>query len=425
MASAAPATAQPQPPSQQPTLPPSRPEGNSSRNEHSSHSTSTKTDKTRAEGNGTVKQDASKHRQRPDPTCSAARTEIHHITKSDANKGNHKSENHSRADSKSDPATEASKIRPETIKVNSVKVRPDLVRPDPPPSIRAEAALPSSKPKADSQKANSSARIPDANKPRLQETDGGAKNRCDSLPKTEPIPISKPEAVPCDLSQPNNANSKLVKPSKASPNVTSSRASSLASFVDSGFPWKEDVPVLDLTEDAPSRKSSKPSEPDHHRSEPPPVVKTSSAPPKVEETEDQESLLQRDLAMVLEEISQITQQGESKDQQQQPTATSKPSAESRTKSVIKATGRASPGVSAPPSTAPSVAQKPLVSSASPALPKLTAAPRSPPHSISSSLSQTSSTGNNAKVISSAHLTSSPPIASSGKLLNCLVRIRLV
>jgi hypothetical protein len=101
--------------------------------------------------------------------------------------------------------------------------------------------------------------------------------------------------------------------------------------------------------------------------------------PKVEETEDEESMLQRDLAMVLEEISQITRLVENKDLTQAPPQMTK-SSDSRTKSVIKTTGSLSTSHS--PASAPSLTSNPssrqLTTSGSVLPPKLTSATRTPP-----------------------------------------------
>lgn len=410
MASAAAPPPTSQASNQQPTLPPSRIEVNSARNDHISHTSSVKGDKIRTEGNGSAKLDSSKQRQNNDPTCSAARTDIHHIAKTDANKASFRSENHTRAESnpaRNDHAVDASKLRTETPKASAAQVRPESV-----PS-RGESSLPASKPsEVDLIKPNAGSR---ENSKAHQDAEG-SKNRTDfSVSKTNSMQ-TKPEELPSDLTQVVNAPTKSVKPSKSSPSVSSTRTASLVSFVDSGFPWKEEATALDLSEDSQTpKKASKPVDP-VARSEAEPVVKSSIAPPKMEDVEDQESLLQRDLAMVLEEISQINQQFEIKDQPQSG-APSK-STESRTKSVIKTTGRASPGVSVPPLTTPSVTSKPSVSSVSAIPPRLTAATRTPPPVVSPSLNRISPTGSTAstKVISSIqpHSSSLPSTPSSGE-----------
>ncbi|XP_059350819.1 ubinuclein-1-like isoform X2 [Daphnia carinata] len=362
-----------------------------------------------------AKLDVTKYRPRPDPTCSAARTEIHHITK-DPNKSSFRqnesphSTNHSRVtdanqtnNSKSDHPSDLvkPKIEGATSKANPVHVRSDLgiVKSDAPQSTKPNK-VDSIKPRHDSNsisrgmesnkqsrsdsaassevKLNSVLRGPDSSKQSRWDNVSSAevKNRFDhgqTVTKVDPAQ-NKVDVIPSDGN--STSNSKVGKTSKPVPTVSASLANSLASFVDSGLRWTDSIPgVLDLSDDQQQpRPTSKAAEPstraDSH------FVK--DPVPKSEETEDQESLLQRDLAMVLEEISQITRLVEGKDLTQPPQMTK--SSDSRTKSVIKTTGSLS--TSHMPASAPSLTSNPAsrssTTSGSVLPPKLTAATRTPP-----------------------------------------------
>ena len=365
--------------------------------------------------NGVKLENHPKHRQRPDPTCSAARTEIHHITKDPNKAGFRQSEishstNHSRItdtnqtnNSRSDHAAESVKPRSETTisKGNPVQVRSDLgiVKNDTPPSSRPNK-VDSIKPRQDSNaalrgsegnkqsradnnavssdsKSSSVLRGSESNKQSRWEniTPSELKNRFDhvqNVPKIESTQ-NKLDATPSDIN--SASSSKSGKNSKTTPAVGPSLANSLASFVDSGLRWTDPGQVLDLSDDQQqSRQMSKAVEPTSRADSL--IVKDSV--PKVEETEDQESLLQRDLAMVLEEISQITRLVENKDLSQPPQMTK--SSDSRTKSVIKTTGSLSTSHS--PASAPSLTPNPSsrqsMTSGSALPPKLTSATRTPP-----------------------------------------------
>lgn len=195
-------------------------------------------------------------------------------------------------------------------------------------------------------------------------------------------------------------SSKLNKSSKAPPTSVSSAANSLASFVDSGLRWTETPGVLDLSDDQQQpRPPSKAAEPAVRAVETP-VVKESV--PKVEETEDQESLLQRDLAMVLEEISQITRLADQVPTSQNQQSQMAKASDSRTKSVIKWTGSMSSSQlsTSVPVLTPNPPSRPLTASGSSLPPKLTAATRTPPPlAVSTSVSRISSspTGSNTSV----------------------------
>ncbi|KAI9557039.1 hypothetical protein GHT06_016836 [Daphnia sinensis] len=406
-----------------------------------------------------AKLDVTKHRPRPDPTCSAARTEIHHITK-DSNKSSFRqsesphSTNHSRVtdatnqtnNSKSDHSSDLvkPKIEGATSKANPVQVRSDLgiVKSDAPQSTKPNK-VDSIKPRHDSNsvsrgtesnkqsrsdsaassevKLNSVLRGPDSSKQSRWDNASSSevKNRFDhgqTVTKVDPAQ-NKVDVMPSDGN--STSNSKVGKTGKPVPTVSASLANSLASFVDSGLRWTDSIPgVLDLSDDQQQpRPASKPadssSRADSH------FVK--DAAPKTEETEDQESVLQRDLAMVLEEISQITRLVEGKDHTQPPQMTK--SSDSRTKSVIKTTGSLS--TSHTPASAPSLTSNPAsrssTTSGSALPPKLTAATRTPPPPpiVSTPVSRISSspTGANSSVqlISPTHSSRTmSPVSSSGQ-----------
>lgn len=384
-----------------------------------------------------AKLDVTKHRPRPDPTCSAARTEIHHITK-DANKSSFRqsesphSTNHSRVteanqtnNSKSDHSSDLVKPKSEgaTSKANPVQVRSDLgmVKSDAPQSTKPNK-VDSIKPRHDS---NSVSRGTESNKQSrsdsaassevklnsvLRGPDSGKQSRWDNasssevkirfdhgqtVTKVEPAQ-NKVDVIPSDGN--STSNSKVSKTSKPAPTVSASLASSLASFVDSGLRWTDSTPgVLDLSDDQQQpRLASKAADLSSTRAD---SHFAKDPVPKSEETEDQESLLQRDLAMVLEEISQITRLVEGKDLTQPPQMTK--SSDSRTKSVIKTTGSLS--TSHMPASAPSLTSNPAsrssTTSGSALPPKLTAATRTPPPIVSTPVSRISSspTGANSSV----------------------------
>ncbi|KZS20743.1 putative Yemanuclein alpha [Daphnia magna] len=404
-----------------------------------------------------AKLDVTKHRPRPDPTCSAARTEIHHITK-DANKSSFRqsesphSTNHSRVteanqtnNSKSDHSSDLVKPKSEgaTSKANPVQVRSDLgmVKSDAPQSTKPNK-VDSIKPRHDS---NSVSRGTESNKQSrsdsaassevklnsvLRGPDSGKQSRWDNasssevkirfdhgqtVTKVEPAQ-NKVDVIPSDGN--STSNSKVSKTSKPAPTVSASLASSLASFVDSGLRWTDSTPgVLDLSDDQQQpRLASKAADLSSTRAD---SHFVKDPVPKSEETEDQESLLQRDLAMVLEEISQITRLVEGKDLTQPPQMTK--SSDSRTKSVIKTTGSLS--TSHMPASAPSLTSNPAsrssTTSGSALPPKLTAATRTPPPIVSTPVSRISSspTGANSSVqlISPTHSSRTmSPVSSSGQ-----------
>lgn len=361
-----------------------------------------------------AKLDVTKHRSRPDPTCSAARTEIHHITKDSSKSSFRHSEsshstNHSRVTDanqtnnlKSEHSNDHVKPRSEgaTSKANPVQVRSDMgtvkseipqSRPNKVDSIKprhdsnsvlrgTESIKQSKSDSATSSevKSNSVLRGPESSKQSRWDNAASSevKNRFDHgqpVTKVESAQ-NKVDVIPSDG---NSANSsKLAKIIKPTATVGPSLANALASFVDSGLRWTDSIPgVLDLSDDQQQpRLTSKAAEPptrvDSH------FVKDIVS--KSEETEDQESLLQRDLAMVLEEISQITRLVEGKDLTQPPQMTK--SSDSRTKSVIKTTGSLSTSHS--PALAPSSTSNPAsrssITSGTALPPKLTAATRTPP-----------------------------------------------
>lgn len=367
--------------------------------------------------NGAVKSESTKHRQRPDPTCSAARTEIHHITK-DPSKASFRqndifnSSNHSRVSdsiqSSNSRPDHVSDVKPRsestTSKGNPVQVRSDLgmIKSESSHSSRPNK-VDSIKPRHDPIATNSVVRVtestkisrsdsislselksssvlrgPEVNKQSRSDniTPSEMKNRFDLIqsgPKVEPAQ-NKIEMVQSDVS--SASSSKSGKSNKPTPALGPSLANSLASFVDSGLRWTDTSIVLDLSDDQQqSRPSSKAAEP--VRSEPHPV-KESIPKEKVEETEDQESLLQRDLAMVLEEISQITRLVECKDPPQQLPPQMTKASDSRTKSVIKTTGSLSTSHSS--AATPTLTANParvLTTNTSVLPPKLTSATRTP------------------------------------------------
>lgn len=391
-----------------------------------------------------------KHRQRPDPTCSAARTEIHHITK-DPNKANFRqseiphSTNHSRItdpnqthNSRSDHTAEPVKPRSETIisKGNPVQVRSDLgiVKNDTPPSSRP-IKVDSIKPRQDSNssvrgsegsnkqsradntaassdsKSSSVIRGTENNKQSRWEniTPSEIKNRFEHVQNTLKVESiqNKLEATLSDAS--SASSSKSGKNSKPTPAVGPSLANSLASFVDSGLRWTDPCQVLDLSDDQQQQQPRQMSKVVDARADSL-IVKDSV--PKVEDTEDQESLLQRDLAMVLEEISQITRLVESKDSQPPPMTKS---SDSRTKSVIKTTGSLSTSHSpaSAPSSTPNSSSRQSMTSGSALLPKLTSATRTPPPpplTVSTPVSRISSSPTGANI--SVNLISPNPTHSS-------------
>lgn len=369
---------------------------------------SAKTEKFRAEGgipisrpdrpdNGSIKLESNKHRHRPDSSFSSARTEVHLVAKDNAKASSRQSEifnapnqnrtvdsNHS-SSLRSDHTNDAPKARSEptnSSKGNTVQVRSDLaiIKSEISHSQRLKDAV---KPRHDpdtSQRGSS-----EVNKASRSETNSSSElkirfDQVQNVPKAEST-LNKTDVIQSDVSSVNSTKSN--KNNKAIPTLGPSIANSLASFVDSGLRWSENPDALDLSdEQQPSRLTSKTTD-SAARNVETPVVKESIS--KVEETEDQESLLQRDLAMVLEEISQITRLVEGKDQSQQlpsqnlPPLTAK-SGDSRTKSVIKSTGSLSS--SHVPSSAPVLSSnptcRPIISSGSSLPPKLTAASRTPP-----------------------------------------------
>lgn len=373
--------------------------------------------------NGAVKFDPNKHRQRPDSTCSAARTEIHHITK-DPNKANFRQQgeifhasNHSRTtdsnqtnNTRQDHSSDSLKPpRSEPLnlpKGSSVQVRSDLgiVKSDNSSHSSRPVKVDSIKPRHDPAPIQHP-RGSEVSKPSRSETNPSSelKTRFDpiqNVPKVDSTQ-NKTEVIQPDMSLVNSL--KLNKISKGPPTSVSSAANSLASFVDSGLRWTETPGVLDLSEDQQQpRPPPKTGEPVIRAVETP-VVKESM--PKVEETEDQESLLQRDLAMVLEEISQITRLVEGKDQLSAPLNQQMTKAsDSRTKSVIKSTASMSSSqlsTSVPVLTPPNPPSRPLSTGGSSLPPKLTAANRTPPPplAVSTSVSRISSspTGSNTSV----------------------------
>lgn len=362
-----------------------------------------------------VKSDTSKHRQRTDPTCSAARTEIHHITK-DPNKASFRqseishSTNHSRTtdsnpsnNSRSDHASESVKPRSETpiSKGNPVQVRSDLgiVKNDAPTSSSRSNKVDSIKPRHDSNlargsegnkqlrtdntaassdlKSSTGLRGTENKQSRWENiTPSELKNRFEHVqnaPKVE----STTNKLDLNSSEVNSAgNSKLGKNSKSTPAAVGPSLNSLASFVDSGLRWTEPGCVLDLSDDQQQPRQTLKTAELSVRAD---SIIVKDSVPKVEETEDEESMLQRDLAMVLEEISQITRLVENKDLTQAPPQMTK-SSDSRTKSVIKTTGSLSTSHS--PASAPSLTSNPssrqLTTSGSVLPPKLTSATRTPP-----------------------------------------------
>merc|ERR550517_126176 len=171
------------------------------------------------------------------------------------------------------------------------------------------------------------------------------------------VETSKPE-VSCTKS--------LVKPKSAS-SMGISLAASLASFVDSGLQWKAEKTTNSTSstsstnEDPLARSSSAPKRDTSTREGTSRDGSSKSEPNDV--LEDQESLLQRDLAMVLDNWEEITQRkGENKE---------KTKLENRQKSVIKGTGSFPPlpaTVSNPPlkSLSPSVSN-PLLKSLPPSV----------------------------------------------------------
>ncbi len=316
--------------------------------------------KPRPENNGTVKSDAEKHRQRSDPTCSAARTEIHRSSKVEARQNNpHRSENHSVAESHLTTG-DVTKFRNEATK--TVKASdPGIGKTDPLKVNKVDSKLLTNAPReSNKSRPESEPKRPDPVQPKVE-----------AVSQSEPMPLSL----------------KTVKPSsKVSPITAVPAPPSMASFVDSGIGWKEEVTVLDLTENKTPKQGPKMESPT--KIDPPKL--SVSTPPKAEDLEDQESLLQRDLDRVLEEITQITHQVEEKEIPKQPPAQTNPS-EWRTKSVIKVTGRASPTTTpltstASPKVLPQVAIPPKVNSA------ISRVTPPPPPSSSPSLSRISPTG---------------------------------
>lgn len=127
-----------------------------------------------------------------------------------------------------------------------------------------------------------------------------------------------------------------VKSNKLTKTSTAPSSSSLASFVDSGMRWtgRESTHIKPEEHRGPETPQRKTAD-SYNRSEQ--AAKESGAP----EPEDEESMLQRDLARVLEQIGQITSQVESKDQTPTSQAAQVPvTGELKPKSVIKSTGSA-------------------------------------------------------------------------------------
>lgn len=343
--------------------------------------------------NGTSKLEAAKHRQRPGISCSSARTEGHHVVPRDCSKKQsdscHTSNNNRNVDAsqtshpKSEHALDSAKLRTETniSKPNAAQTRSDLgvVKSENNHSLRA-STVDSMKLHQDRKEdlGNPVTRGTETNK--QSRSDGTAlsdsKNRFELIPKIDSNQ-TKGETIHSDIGLINS--SKLGK--HKSNTVGSSMANSLASFVDSGLRWTETSGVLDLSDD-------------HQQPRQPSKVLESHAnketASKIEETEDQESLLQRDLAMVLEEISQITRLVEGKDHTVQQPLHSTKACDSRTKSVIKTTGSSSPSsMHSPLSTSNTSKLTPTGSST--ASSKLTSTTRTPPpQALQTSINRVSS-----------------------------------
>jgi len=243
-----------------------------------------------------------KHRtkQQADPTCSAARTEIHHhhissssskLAASTADSGMTKvtynkvdsiqpflpsSKSHARENQRTEPIINPMSIYNSLIEQGMKRANTKTVD-----SLRDVAKLPLSLP-ADLTK---------------------SVDRQPMLPRVDSIQAKLAEAAAAAAA----SVAQSLESKSSSKNISSSKPP-MASFVDSGMRWKEtlkdqddDITVLDLTDDAPSKPPAKASsgQPAAEQTVRPSSRKTP------EETEDQELLLQRDLAMVLEEVSQI------------------------------------------------------------------------------------------------------------------------
>ena len=286
-----------------------------------------------------------KHRtkQQTDPTCSAARTEIHHhhisssskLAASTADSGMTKvtynkvdsiqpflpsSKSHARENLRTEPIINPMSIYNSLIEQGMKRANTKTVD-----SLRDVAKLPLSLP-ADLTK---------------------SVDRQPMLPRLDSIQAKLAEAAAAAASVAQSVETK-----SSSKNISSSKPP-MASFVDSGMRWKEtqkdqddDITVLDLTDDAPSKPPAKASSSQPAAEQ---AVRPSSRKTP-EETEDQELLLQRDLAMVLEEISQINHLVDTSPVKSEP---------ARTNSVIKSTNSL-------PSLTPPV--KPTVSSGGSAVP---------------------------------------------------------
>lgn len=282
-----------------------------------------------------------KHRtkQQTDPTCSAARTEIHH---------HHISSNSKLATPADSGMTKVTYNKVDSIQpfppssksntnVHARENQQSIINPISIYNSLIEQGL-----KRATTKTVDSLRDVAKLPPSLPADLTKSVDRHPMLPRVDSIQAKLAEAV-ASVAQSVETKTSLKNSSSKPP---------MASFVDSGMRWKEttqkeqddDITVLDLTDDAPTK----------------PPVKTSSSPAAEqsrpssrktpeETTDDQEQLLQRDLAMVLEEISQINHLVETSPVKSEP---------ARTNSVIKSTNSL-PSLAVNPVTPP---VKPTVSS---------------------------------------------------------------
>ena len=203
---------------------------------------------------------------------------------------NHRSEasNHSRPDPVSS-AIKADAIRTETTHVKSspIQVRTDLA-----------VTMVESNPSRTSSKVDSMKPRQDATKRPEGRPEVSSQPRVDFTHVKTDAEASKPEVM-CTKS--------LIKPKSAS-SMGISLASSLASFVDSGLQWKADKSTSSTNsanEDPLARSNSAPKRDASSREASSREGSSKGEPNDV--LEDQESLLQRDLAMVLDNWEEITQ----------------------------------------------------------------------------------------------------------------------
>ena len=220
------------------------------------------------------------------------------LSSSGSNKNNGGSNNNSNSSSNRSAETVKSDASSAGKAPTGIHVRPDLcaVRPDRMEALSKRSDTPSKV--GDSTKMRSSDPLADSLGKSGARLDSSSHfSRVDSM---QMVPTSSASSVAKTTESPvsKSTDSSVIKLNETAASSKAHKANkSSLTLVDSGFQWKDDVVAigLDVEMEEPKSSSNKTSDMS--------VLKAPKKPPQQDEPEDQESLLQRDLAMVLEELT--------------------------------------------------------------------------------------------------------------------------